>query len=224
MAFGRSRGGPVATPLRPRRTSAGWRVAWSGAGGLVVGAGVSFVVPVAAAVLAGWDAAAAVFLSWVWSTVWQLDAQGTRAMARRDDPSRRVADVLVVSAGVAVLVAVAFALVKAGHSHGGEKAALITVGAISVVIAWAVAHTTFMLQYACTYYAGDGGIDFNDGEPPTYLDFAYLAFTIGMTFQVSDTDITTKSIRRIALRHALISYLFGAVIIGLVINIVASLL
>jgi uncharacterized membrane protein len=56
------------------------------------------------------------------------------------------------------------------------------------------------------------------------VDFAYLAFTIGMTFQVSDTNLTAKPIRRTALRHALISYLFGAVIVALVINIVASLL
>lgn len=135
-----------------------------------------------------------------------------------------MSDLLVLSAGTAVLVAVAFALVRAGHSHGDEKAGLIALGAVSVVIAWAVVHTTFMLQYASAYYHANAGVDFKDGEDPAYLDFAYLAFTIGMTFQVSDTDLTAKTTRRIALRHALISYLFGAVIIGLVINIVASLL
>ena len=69
-----------------------------------------------------------------------------------------------------------------------------------------------------------GAVDFNEKDPPAYLDFAYLAFTIGMTFQVSDTNLTTKAIRRIALRHALMSYLFGAVIVALMINVVASLL
>jgi uncharacterized membrane protein len=83
----------------------------------------------------------------------------------------------------------------------------------------------FTLRYARTYYSEPtGGIDFNEEDPPTYLDFAYLALTIGMTFQVSDTNLTSKPIRRTALGHAMLSYLFGAVIVALVINVVASLL
>jgi uncharacterized membrane protein len=86
-------------------------------------------------------------------------------------------------------------------------------------------HTVFMLRYARTHYQSPhGAVDFNEEEPPRYLDFAYLAFTIGMTFQVSDTNLTTKPIRRIALSQALLSYLFGAVIVAIAINIVASLL
>src|SRR5438477_7265 len=69
-----------------------------------------------------------------------------------------------------------------------------------------------------------GGIDFNEAEPPTYTDFAYFAFTVGMTFQVADTNITSKAVRRITLHHALLSYLFGAVLLGLVINVVSTLL
>jgi hypothetical protein len=92
-------------------------------------------------------------------------------------------------------------------------------------LSWSLVHTVFTLRYARTFYSKpQGGIDFNEDDPPTYLDFAYLALTIGMTFQVSDTNLTTKRIRRIALAHAAFSYLFGAVIVGLVINVVASLL
>jgi len=70
-----------------------------------------------------------------------------------------------------------------------------------------------------------GGIDFkNDGDPPDYQDFAYVAFTVGMTFQVSDTDVQARTIRRTVLRHALLSYLFGAVILAVTINVIASLL
>jgi uncharacterized membrane protein len=92
-------------------------------------------------------------------------------------------------------------------------------------LAWALVHTIFTLRYARSFYSNPvGGIDFNEDDPPTYLDFAYLALTIGMTFQVSDTNLTTKGIRRVALAHALLSYLFGAVILALVINVVSSLL
>jgi uncharacterized membrane protein len=82
-----------------------------------------------------------------------------------------------------------------------------------------------MLRYARLYYTGaDGGISFNEDDPPAYSDFAYLAFTIGMTFQVSDTNIEDKTIRRTALRQALISYLFGAVLVAMTVNVGASLL
>ena len=91
-------------------------------------------------------------------------------------------------------------------------------------MAWAAVHTTFAVRYARLYYAGpDGGIDFNSDEPPAYTDFAYLAFTIGMTFQVSDTAIGAKVIRSTALRHGLLSFLFGTVVIATTINLLASL-
>jgi uncharacterized membrane protein len=97
---------------------------------------------------------------------------------------------------------------------------------LSVALSWFCVHTVFTLRYARAYYSDHkvGGINFNEDEPPAYLDFAYVAFTIGLTFQVSDTNLTSKAVRRIALRHALVSFLFGAVMIGLTINVLASLL
>lgn len=82
----------------------------------------------------------------------------------------------------------------------------------------------FTLRYALLYYRGrDGGVDFNQDDPPRYTDFAYLAFTVGMTFQVSDTDLKTHTIRATALRHALLSYLLGSVILATTINLVAGI-
>jgi uncharacterized membrane protein len=72
-------------------------------------------------------------------------------------------------------------------------------------------------------YYEDGGVDFNERAPPCYTDFAYLAFTIGMTFQVSDTDLQTREFRRVALCHALLSFVFGTGILATTINLVASL-
>ena len=108
--------------------------------------------------------------------------------------------------------------------QGGQSAvdAVLSVG--SVALAWVSVHTVYLTRYAGLYYAGaPGGIDFNEDEPPQYSDFAYLAFTIGMTFQVSDTDLTNKEIRAAALRHALLSFLFVAVILAATINLVAGL-
>jgi uncharacterized membrane protein len=193
--------------------------------GVIAGFVGALVVVWQAAILVGWDAAAICYLVWTWAIVHGLDARQTRGHATLEDPSTRLAEALVLVAGVALLVAVGLLLLKAGESHGGTKVYLITVGLVAVVLSWATVHTIFMLRYARAYYQGDeGGIDFNEKDPPAFLDFAYLAFTIGMTFQVSDTNLTNKPIRRIALSHALLSFLFGAVMLAFAINIVASLL
>jgi uncharacterized membrane protein len=205
--------------------SAGARVAWSAAAGLTAGlVGAVFILPQAAALI-GWDVAAAVFLVLVWSVIWGLGPESTQHRATHLDPSTGLAELLVTAAGVAILTAVALALVRAGGAHGALKALLLIVGLGSVILSWLTVHTVFTLRYARLFYRGEpGGIDFNDGETPNYLDFAYLAFTIGMTFQVSDTNLTARALRRAALQHSLISYLLGAVILAMVINIVSSLL
>lgn len=193
--------------------------------GVVAGAVASVLTLPQAAALLGWDAGVAVFLAWVWFSVARLDPEDTGRAALREDTSVATADILVLSSGVAFLAAVGLALLRAGHATEPTKAYLIGIGVLSVALTWAAVHTVFTLRYARLYYDGpEGGVDFNEDDRPTFLDFAYLAFTIGMTFQVSDTNITSKAIRREALRHALLSYLFGAVIVALAINVVASLL
>ena len=96
-------------------------------------------------------------------------------------------------AGAASLVAVAFTLGQAGHSGSPQRGLLTALALGSVALAWMAVHTVFLLRYARLYYSPPmGGIDFK-GERPNYTDFAYLALTIGLTFQVSDTDIGPKA-------------------------------
>jgi uncharacterized membrane protein len=206
-------------------TAAAQPVVVGAVAGCIVGPLAALIVPWQAALLLGWDAAACVFLIWVWSAIGHLNADGTAHIAAQEDPSASVADLVIIVAGVACLGAVGLVLIKAGHSQGGTKALLIAIGVMSVSLSWAAVHTVFTLRYARIYYGGTpGGINFNEKSAPDYLDFAYVSFTIGLTFQVSDTNLTSKVIRRTALRHALLSFLFGAIIIGLTINVVATLL
>ena len=208
-----------------RRDMVGSRTALAGLAGLLAGVVTSAFVTWQAAILVGWVIAAVCDLAWVWLTVGHMDAVQTREHATVEDPSQHLSEVLVIVVGVALLAAVGLLLARAGQASGSTKAYLITVGVLSVVASWVMVHTVFMLRYTrVDYRNGTGGIDFNQEELPAYLDFAYLSFTIGMTFQVSDTDLTAKDIRRIALAHALLSFLFGAVIVALSINVVASLL
>jgi uncharacterized membrane protein len=175
--------------------------------------------------LVGWDVAGLVYVAWMWFSIWRLDADQTARRASREDPGRIAADVILLSASVISLGAVGVVLIHAGNSHGSIKDVLIATGVVSVVIAWSVVHTVFTLRYARLYHGRNRGrVDFHQDEPPRYSDFAYLAFTIGMTFQVSDTDLEGSEIRATALRHALISYLFGAIIVAVTINLVAGLL
>ena len=177
-----------------------------------------------AAPLIGWDVLAVVFCAWVWSTVWGLDAAGTAAHAKRENPSRDMADLALLGAAIASLVAVGVVLFGAGHANGDAKYVQAALALVSVFVSWTLVHTVFTLKYARLYYSGEpGGIDFNEPDDPQYSDFAYLAFTIGMTFQVSDTNIGTKEIRRTALRHAWLSFPLGAVIIATSINLVSGL-
>ena len=175
------------------------------------------------AALVGWDVAAASLTAWTLVSISRMDAAATAAHANREDPSEPISDLLLLDASLASLVAVAVVLVAANSAHGSNRWLLAGLAVASVALSWLLIHTLFTLRYARLYHRGGGGISFNQPDLPRYLDFAYLAFTIGMTFQVSDTDIQSSDIRATALRQALLSYLFGAVILATTVNFVVSL-
>jgi uncharacterized membrane protein len=176
------------------------------------------------AALIGWIVAAIVFISWTWLNVRGMDGEATARHAAIEDASRPTADLILILASVASLVGVGLSLLEASSRPGLERAVITAVASITVVLSWAAVHTVFTLRYARLFYASGGGIDFHEARAPAYADFAYLAFTIGMTYQVSDTTIVSAAIRRTALLHAYMSYVFGTVVVAMTINVVASLL
>lgn len=219
---------------RARSTAApaGWRAATSPVRFgvmLVAGIAAGIVVGLQAAwpfaVLVGWDVAALIFSAWIWLMMASMNSSTTAAHATREEPGRAQTDVLVLLASVGNLIAVGYVLVQASSAKGSAQDLLAGLGVASVALSWFAVHTLFSLRYARLYYAGQpGGIDFNQKSPePRYLDFAYVAFTIGMTFQVSDTDLQTPAIRATALRQSLLAYLFGAVTLAATINLVSGL-
>jgi uncharacterized membrane protein len=182
----------------------------------------------------GFDVAALLFLTWTWVAVRGMDATQTALHATREDPTRRVTRLIVLAACVASLGGIGFLLVRAADERGAQRAWVAALGVGSIALSWLVVHGLFTLHYAELYYSGGGdprepgsgragGIDFGLDSPPRYGDFAYLAFTVGMTYQLSDTPLTTREFRASVLRHALLSYLFGALIIGASVNFVVSL-
>ncbi len=192
-----------------------------------IGAGVLLALAtrqIPSAVLGGWDVAAVTFLIWTGRAVWRLDQAATARLAEQEDPTQGLTDVVLISAAVVSLAAVGLVLVTGQSDRGSALVTNLALAVGSVAASWAVVHTVYALKYARLYYQGEvGGIDFHDDAPPTYTDFAYLAFTIGMTFQASDTEINSRVIRANVLRQSLLAYLFGAVILAATINLLAGL-
>jgi uncharacterized membrane protein len=198
------------------------RVAVAGAVGVIAGAALGATAGWRYAAAGGWPVAAVVFVTWTAVVVSPMDPGQTRAHATREDPTRPVTDVIVLLASVASLAGVMYLL--AAGSGGPAEALSAGLGIASVVASWVVVHVVYTLRYALLYYSDEpGGIDFNQSDEPAYVDFAYLAFTLGMTYQVSDTDLQTRRIRATALRHSLLSYFLGAVVLATVVNLVAGL-
>jgi uncharacterized membrane protein len=185
-------------------------------------------------ILAGWIAGAVLYVGWTWAVIVRMDWDRTRKHATREDPTHFATLIFVVIASVASLVAVT-CLLRAPKNSGFNPVEVGTIGVASVAAAWVAVHTAFALHYARLYYCGTtdrpqpgshtdpGGVDFNQDKKPSYTDFAYVSFTIGMAYAVSDTALKSHSFRMVALWHALVSYVLGAVILAATINLVSGL-
>lgn len=169
--------------------------------------------------LAGWDAAALVILFIIIVDMHGAGPERTAIVAKRDDMSHSLSDAIVLTASIASIGAVVFLLASNDSSlwHVGF-------GLLSVVISWATVHMLYALRYAVLYYSSpQGGINFNTNTQPRFSDFLYLAYTVGMTYQIADTDITSSQLRRVILGHAILSFMFGTTIIATTINFLVSI-
>ncbi|MDQ1641959.1 MAG: hypothetical protein QOJ90_1310 [Actinomycetota bacterium] len=197
---------------------------------LVVGVAVTLALlaftPWQLAVIAGWDAAAATFLGSVGHLILRADGPVTEHLATTEDDTRASATVLLAATCVASLLAVGFALGLAGDRNGTARVVLIAVAVATVALSWAVLNSVFTLRYAHLYYgpaAGSLAIASDIPAPPSFRDFAYVAFTVGMTYQISDTAISSPQTRRTVLSQAILAYIFGVVIVAGTINLIAGL-
>lgn len=173
----------------------------------------------------GWIVAAAVYLIWTWAIIGPMDSVATHRHAtdcgEDQDSNPWMAELIVVLASLGSLAGVGYLLLAQTGPQPDIAAAVV--GILSVAASWVAVHTAFTLRYARLYFP-DRAIDFHQEHiRPTYADFAYLAFTVGMTYQVSDTDIKSTRMRRTVLYQALVSFLLGAIILAMTINLVIGL-
>ncbi|HYP89198.1 MAG TPA: DUF1345 domain-containing protein [Polyangiaceae bacterium] len=174
--------------------------------------------------MVGWDAAALTWLGLVWQILLRSDARTTELRAGDEDPGVFLVFVIVVLSSLFSLFASTVVLrMMRGQMCGSFWVALALV---SVGLSWIVTHTAYTLRYAHLFYTGDvnGGLEFPGTKTPCDMDFAYYGFTLGMCFQVSDVQITASDIRRVTLGHALVSFIFNTMIVGLSLNVIFQFL
>lgn len=196
------------------------------AGGVGIGSGVATALlgGGAFALAAGWAAGSLVFLAWVWGAIARMSPAETRTHALLEDDTRTGSHVALVLAALASLAALVVMLVAAGSLGSPLREWLTGAGLVTVMLSWCVVQTLYTLRYAHLHYLdAPNGIDFNQDGDADYLDFAYVAFTMGMTYQVSDTNLRRSALRRAGLGHALLAFLFGAFVLATTINLVAGL-
>ncbi|OIJ65506.1 DUF1345 domain-containing protein [Streptomyces mangrovisoli] len=194
------------------------------AASVVLGAAVGVAVGLATdGALGGLAAIATTELCFVlagWAVLWPMDAEATHHNVRREDFRPVLDELVVVGVALCGLLAIVLLLVRGRTDNEHVAAATAVCG---VFTAWAALHLMYAARYAYLYHQDGGGIDFNSPRPPAYRDFFYFSYNLGMTYQVSDTAVSSTTIRAIVLRHTLLSYVFGTSILATAINLVVGI-
>lgn len=181
---------------------------------------------VTARVLAGWDVGLIVYLALAARFRRRYGIKDIRKRAAEQDEGGFAILVLSIIATFASLVAAVFALVGAKQ---GNAPLAVTLTILTIILSWSFVHTIFAFHYAHEYYGRGrddmiGGLDFPGDKAPDYSDFLYFSLVIGMTSQVSDVQITSKVIRRMASMHGVLAFFFNLVVLALTVNVVANLI
>ena len=165
---------------------------------------------------------AASYVLWAVAVLWRMDPERTREHAGEADVDDEIGDLVLLLILTASLTSIGILLLSANDA---DKASYAGMSLAAILATWALLHTMYAARYARIYYDDDvGGIDFNNpGVDPQYSDFYYFSYNLGMTYQVSDTDVTSSQMRAEVLRHCLFSYIYGTVIIACTINLVINL-
>ncbi len=177
-----------------------------------------------------WDVFAITFLISCWIVLFNRPTSQIRKIAKKDDGSVAFVFTVILFSSFASMVTVLLLIVSKKTSPNDEVFNLV-VTVMSILLSWLMVHTTYTFHYAHLYY-GDHkndssrqaeGLEFPSEDTPNYLDFAYFAFVIGMTFQVSDVQITSGNLRRVVLFHGLLSFALNTFVVAFTINIIAGL-
>jgi uncharacterized membrane protein len=182
-------------------------------------------------IMVGWDAFSLCMIALTWLTFFVTDAKELCEQAKKQDESRYTIFLIVLFSVCISIIGILIVLRNTDENLVRRQLHTI-VSMLGVALSWFLLHTTLTLRYAHLYYIHTfsqqhqhkGGINFPEEiDEPDYLDFAYFSFVIGMTFQVSDVQVTSQGMRRLVLLHGLISFIFNTIIVALTINTIANI-
>ena len=182
--------------------------------------------------VAAYDVGAILLISILWSVGMHSHPKDTQCRAAVEDPGRNAVLFLVIVSVIGGMASAISIIGKGPHVHSAnEKTIVYALGLSAVFLGWSMIHTLFTFRYAHLYYydddgdnEADRGLTFPGTDMPNDYDFAYFSFVVGMTFQVSDVQITDSGVRRVVLLHGLISFVYNSAILALVINLVSGLI
>jgi uncharacterized membrane protein len=187
---------------------------------------------VPAIILSVWIAFASAIIVLDWIVILWAHPREIRKIASLEDSSRYILFLFVIGASVMSLGAILFLLISSKGGSNAEVSGHVILAMAAVIISWWLVHTIYTMRYAHLYYSTNpddttkkpmGGLMFPEENEPDYLDFVYFSFVLGMTFQVSDVEISSRAIRRIAWAHGLIAFAFNTTIVALSINVISGL-
>jgi uncharacterized membrane protein len=179
--------------------------------------------------LASWDAFVLCYLVLGWTLIARTDETQTRLRAQRYDPGGYVLFLLIVVAASASFVAIGFMVGDIAELPFWQRAVRLTLAIAALLLSWLLIHTAFAFHYAKLYYylptgrdQHHGGLKFPEDDKPDYMDFAYYSFVVGMTSQVSDVAVLSRSMRRLTLVHGTLSFVYNIAILAMSINIIGG--
>jgi uncharacterized membrane protein len=190
-----------------------------------IGVGAVFLVPGRfpwrVRALAGWDTGVLLLLGVDWKRILTADARTTARRAAFEDVGRVLVWLIVIGAALFSLFSAIVVLKEARTYPTGERELWSALALLGVALAWGLTHTAYALRYAHLHYGSAhlGGFDFPGDRPPTEVDFAYVSFTVAMTFATSDVGVTSRTVRRTVLGHSIVSFIYNLTILALAIEL-----
>jgi uncharacterized membrane protein len=177
--------------------------------------------------LLAWDAGVGLYLALAWTMMLRSDLDKMRWRASLEDDGAVIILTLSVIAAVASLAAILMELIYVSDLPTQEAGLRFALVVVTIVLSWSFIHTAFALHYAHEFYDDDPKLPhcliFPGTEPPDYIDFLYFSFVIGTTSQTADVAIASRSMRRLALVHGVLSFFFNTTLLAVTINLAAGL-
>lgn len=182
--------------------------------------------------LLGWNAGVVLFIVLALAMMTSTDAAAIRDRSLAEEEGRFTVLTFVIAAAAMTLIAIVLEVVAAKELHGTPRAMSLALTFLTVIDSWAFVHVVFTIYYAHEYHAeiksrgrkaSRGGLGFPGGTVPDYWDFLYFALTVGMTAQTSDVAVQSRTMRKLVIVHALVSFVFTTAVIALTVNLGAQL-